>query len=626
MPTRNETAPTEPRKLIDLQASLPNPAFKALMVFLGPVLERLLAFDELNETYARIQQDVHTLNFFERCLRAMDIAYSISEADLAKIPQSGPVVVVSNHPLGGLDGIIIGAMLTSLRDDVKLLANHLLGRMPEIRPWLIEVDPFETDQSAKANLKPMKQAIAHLKAGGLLMTFPAGTVSHFQWDKKRIADPQWNPNTARLAQKSGATVVPMRVEGINSWLFQAAGVVHPRIRTLLLPYEMVRRYGSTISLKVASPLPPKRIAEFDSPQKLTEFLRLNAYVLRKRQDEQPRRRFAFKRIPKGVLKRAVDVAPPVPAKLLSREIDQLPPQQCLVDSHTIKVYLATAQQVPNVLSEIGRLRELTFREVDEGTGRATDIDRFDLYYQHLFLWDTEAKAIAGAYRIGLTDQILKERGPAGLYTATLFRYKPGFLESLGPSMEMGRSFIAAAYQKKHATLGLLWRGIGAYVVQNPQYAVLFGPVSISKAYNALSKDLMVKFLAKHSSDPLLGPLVKARRPPRKSRSAAPEKAAAMDILEDTGEVSALISEIETDQKGLPILLRHYLKMNARVLAFNVDPSFGNCLDSLIVTDLRQSDQKLLRGYLGQEGLQHFLNYWKVPAHAAQAAEAAGKPS
>lgn len=613
------------RKLVDFQRDLPSPAMRGLMHIIGPPLHHLLKFKELNETYYRIQRDHHTLNFFEKCLRAMQVAYAISEDDLARIPKDGPVVVVSNHPFGGLDGIVIGALLTSVRDDAKLLANHLLGRMPEIRPWLIEVDPYETDLAKQTNLKPMREAISHLRKGGMLMSFPSGTVSHWQSDKRRVTDPPWLPNTAKLAAKTGATVVPMHVVGLNSWVFQSFGLLHERVRTLLLPYEMVRRYRSTVQLRIGSPIPPRKLAEFDDPRELTEFLRLSAFILRKRTEDKPQRRIHFP-VMKRRTRKPVSLVAPLPVALLEAEVASLPPEQLLVSHRNYEVYWTTAKQSPSLLESIGRLREMTFRLVDEGTGEPTDLDSFDLHYRHLFLWDKEAKAIVGAYRMGLVDQILQTHGPGGLYTTTLFKYKPSFLQELGPALEMGRSFIAPEYQRKHATLSLIWRGIGNYVVRHPDYKILFGPVSISQAYNALSKDLMVKFLSSKVLDHSLASLVRPKNPPKNQAGGKPEKAAAMELLRDVDDVSALISELEHDQKGIPVLLRHYLKLNARILAFNVDPEFGHCLDGLIVTDLTQSDPKLLRGYMGAEGLQTFLAHHGKSSPSSNKDEPAGNSS
>ncbi|QYY35183.1 lysophospholipid acyltransferase family protein [Ruficoccus sp. ZRK36] len=565
----------------------------------GPAFERLFKLNELDEAYLRVVDDPTTPNFFQRAMRAMDISYEISDRDLERIPREGPLLVVSNHPYGGLDGVVLGALLTSVREDAKLLANYLLEVMKEIKPWLIAVDPFDRPDSARFNFKAMKETIRHLCNGGCIGTFPSGTVSHYRWRQRQITDPTWSPNTARLIHKSQATVVPCYFEGGNGMLFHMGGLVHPRLRTLMLPREMIRMMGSTLRLRVGNPIPYRKLAEFSTNEELVQYLRLNTYILAKRaMDDTPRRKFNFPRVQRkaGAEK---PLATAVPPETLEKEISSIPSEQLLVEHGVFQVYYAFASQIPNLLDELGRLREKTFREVGEGTGEPSDTDRFDLYYRHLFMWDVKARKIVGAYRVGLTDEILLTHGKSGLYTSTLFKFKSDFLEKLDPALEMGRSFIVSEYQKKHASLSLIWRGIGQFVCRHPQYKTLFGPVSISQEYNAISKDLMVKFLRKNRLDPSLAQFVKAKNPPRGgAQIRGTEKQAFLEAVKDIDDISALISEIETDHKGIPVLLRHYLKMNGNLLSFNVDTDFGHCVDGLIVVDLTQADARLLRSYMG----------------------------
>ena len=579
----------------------------------GRALEHLLRLDALDDAYLRVVDDPTTPNFFQRAMRSLDISYEISDEDLDKIPRQGPVLVVSNHPYGGLDGVILGALLTSVRDDAKVMANFLLEVMKEIKPWLISVDPFERPESARFNFKAIKDTIRILREGGCVGTFPSGTVSHFMWKQRQITDPPWTSNTARIVHKTQATVVPCYFEGRNSWLFQSVGLCHERLRTLLLPREMIRLMGSTLRLRIGNPIPYRRMAEFKNNDELIQFLRLNTYILAKRENEneQPRRRFHFPRLPRKI-ETDKPLAPAVPAETLKTEIATLPPEQLLLEHGAFRVYYAFASQIPHMLDELGRLREKTFREVGEGTGEPSDTDRFDLYYRHLFMWDAKEDRVVGAYRVGLTDEILLTHGKSGLYTSTLFKFKPGFLEKLDPALEMGRSFVASEYQKKHASLSLIWRGIGQFVLRHPQYHVLFGPVSISQEYNSISKDLMVKFLRKNRLDPELAHLVKAKHPPRGGpKIRGSEKQALLDSIKDIDDVSALISEIETDHKGIPTLLKHYLKMNGQLLSFNVDNDFGDCVDGLIVVDLVEADKRLLSSYLGKEGYIGFLKHHGV---------------
>ncbi len=599
-----------------IRQSMSGGAKGALYKVAGPAFEHFFKLHGLDDAYLRVVDDPTTPNFFQRAMRSMEISYEISDQDLERIPREGPLLVVSNHPYGGMDGVVLGALLTSVREDSKLLANYLLEVMKEIRPWLIPVDPFERADSARFNFRAIKETIRYLCDGGCVGTFPSGTVSHFRWKERQITDPAWSPNTARLIRKSRATVVPCYFEGGNGMLFHLSGMVHERLRTLMLPREMLKLMGSTLRVRIGHPIPYRKLAEFSSNEELVQYLRLNTYILAKRaQDETPRRKFHFPRVPRkpGVEK---PLASAVPSEVLQAEISRMPEEQLLLEHGAFQVYYGFASQIPNILDELGRLREKTFREVGEGTGEPSDTDRFDLYYRHLFMWDVKEQKIVGAYRVGLTDEILLTHGKAGLYSSTLFKFKPGFLEKLDPALELGRSFIVSEYQKKHASLSLIWRGIGRFVCRHPQYKTLFGPVSISQEYNSISKDLMVKFLRKNKLDTSLAQFVKAKNPPRGGpRIRGTEKQALLEAVKDIEDVSALISEIETDHKGVPVLLRHYLKMNGNLLSFNVDTDFGHCVDGLIVVDLTQAEPRLLRSYMGEEPYQQFMDFHQAKVEA-----------
>jgi putative hemolysin len=617
--------PPGPSRLIDLQEGLQGPLQRSLYALVRPPLEALLAVNSLNAVYTDIQEHPSEDNFFVRALRSFQIGYEVSDEDLARIPREGPVLAVSNHPYGGLDGIVLGALLCSVRPDMRLVANYLLARMTEIRPWLLAVDPFGRPDSARQNLRTMKETIKFLREGGCVGSFPSGTVSHIHWKQRQVTDPAWSPHVARLLRASEATALPVYFEGSNSAFFQLMGLVHPMMRTALLPRELVRKRLQNLRVRVGNPIPFRRLADFATDEALTEFLRLNTYLLRNRAEAAPGRHFPVS-LPKiaAPTRRLAPLAESIPAAELAGEIAALPPEQVLVESGRFVVYYARAPQIPRVLLEVGRLRELTFREVNEGTGNARDLDEFDPHYNHLLMWDRQDCAIVGAYRFAFTDEVRQAFGPEGLYTSTLFKYKPGFLDLLGPAIELGRSFIVSAYQRKQASLLMIWRGIGQLVVRNPRYKTLFGPVSINPDYQTVSKDLMVQFLRRHRFDDELSSLVKPKRPPGRQKLRGSEVRALLASVRDIDDVSALVSEIETDKKGVPVLLRHYLKMNGRLISFNVDPAFGKCLDGLIMVDLTKSDPKLLRAYLTTEGAESFLAFQKAEAGKAVEQAVVGK--
>jgi putative hemolysin len=303
---------------------------------------------------------------------------------------------------------------------------------------------------------------------------------------------------------------------------------------------------------------------------------------------------------------AAALAPAVPPETLRAELAALSPEDRLVDRGRFQVYCVRARQIPAGLPEIGRLRELTFRAAGEGTGRPSDLDVFDSFYLHLFVWDAKASAIVGAYRLGLVDEILARHGKRGLYTHSLFRYGTRLLEALNPAIELGRSFVRAEYQRSFAPLMLLWSGIGRFLERAPQYAILFGAVSISGRYAAASRQLIVDYLSAHRADARLARHVRPRRPFRGPRT--PAGPAALSASGGIDELSRRIAQIEPDHKGVPVLLRQYLQLGGRLLGFHLDRDFANTVDGLIVVDVRQVDEAVLARYMGERGAAAFRAY------------------
>jgi hypothetical protein len=316
------------------------------------------------------------------------------------------------------------------------------------------------------------------------------------------------------------------------------------------------------------------------------------------------------------------LAAPIEPELMAQELAALPAGQRLLVSGAMEIYCAAAAQVPWTLQEIGRLREQTFRAVGEGTGRAADLDVFDDYYEHLFIWQAEKREIVGAYRLGRSDTIRKRFGARGLYLTSLFEFREPFFKLLGPSLELGRSFVRPEYQRSYAPLLLLWRGISEYIGRHPKYARVLGAASVSNNYDPLSRALLVEALRAWRSEPLLGALVSPRQPfkPRYSlRSLFGE--AGLDA--DLDALGSLIEDREPDGKGVPVLLRHYLKLGARTIGFNVDAGFGNALDCLIVLDLRRVPVTTLQKYMTPGSLQQFRAYWRLGPTESEPAKRSG---
>ena len=601
-------------KLIDIKSHIKKPLLRFFYGLVAFPLESFLGIRGVNRAYARLKTLSPDRNFYDKALEVIDGSYEVDEDELKRIPTDGPLIVVANHPFGGLDGIVLGALLLSVRPDVKLLANFLLGYMEEIKPWFLGVNPFGGAKATADNMNSMKDTLRHLKNGGCMATFPSGTVSHFTFKNMAVADPQWIKNIAGLARKTDATILPIYFYGGNGFMFQLAGLIHPRLRTLLLMRELMKRSKRcTVKMAIGSPISAEKIENFESDEELTAWMRLNTYALKDKKKAAANadgtvmkslfqighiKKFYGKIRPSKAMQ---DLILPIEPEKMQHEIDALPPEALLLGGERIAVYSAYAWQMKWTMLEIGRLREKTFREVGEGTGKSVDTDEFDQYYLHIFMWDKSAKKIAGAYRVGHSDKIMKSIGAQGLYATRLFRIRTPLLEKIGPALEMGRSFVASEYQKKGSTLALLWRGIGEYLGRNPKYRTLYGPVSISTEYNAISKNLIVQFLSQHKTSAELAKFVKAKTPPKIEFDKS-DIDAIISNAKDIERISALISEIEMDNKGIPVLLKHYLRLNGELLAFNVDKSFGNCIDGLIMVDMTKTDPKLLKSYMGLENL------------------------
>jgi putative hemolysin len=573
-------------------------------------IERMLMLKRLNSVYRRIHKEQATLGFIDETLETLRVAYEVSEADLASVPRSGPLLVVANHPFGGVEGLILGSILLGLRPDTRIMANYLLGRIPELREMLLCVDPFNAKGAPARNLKPLREGLRWLRDGHCLAAFPAGSVSHLDLRRRKVVDPEWHHAIARIVQKSGANVLPVFFQGSNGVLFQLAGMMHAKLRTALLPHELLNKGNKTIRVRIGNVIPFKRLDRIESDEKVISYLRVRTYALKYRcalaEDKGP---IVFPKMAGGRVPHAIESRPD--PGVLAEEVEALPREQLLLESEGHEVFFARSDQVPRLLREIGRLREVCFRQVGEGTGNNLDLDRFDRYYTHLFLWNGEQKEVVGAYRLGQVDLILERFGRKGLYTSTLFDYKSGFLHHIEKGIELGRSFVRTEYQKLYAPLFLLWRGIGHFVARNPRYTVLFGPVTISDTYSAMSKGLMISYLTNNHYAPDLARYIRPRIPVRRHSVEAAGLDAAAGLPADIDHLSSLISEIEADRKGIPVLLKHYVKLGGKLMGFNIDPSFGNGLDGLILVDLLQCDPKILERYMGRVGAAHFFEY----AHA-----------
>ncbi|MEM6258119.1 MAG: GNAT family N-acyltransferase [Planctomycetota bacterium] len=568
-----------------------------------PIVERALRFPAMNAIYEEIQSwTADERHFSDKALTALGVQVESLKEQIDRIPKEGPVVVVANHPFGGIEGLILCSMLRRVRPDARLLANNLLSMIPDLRDSFFFVDAFEGHGAVGRNIGPTRAAMRWVKEGHLLGAFPAGEVAHLKLRKRAVVDPQWNPTTAKIIQRTGASVVPIFFDGYNSRLFQVAGLIHPRLRTVMLPTEMLRKRNAPVTVRIGSPISSKRLSRFDDPNNLNDYLRVRTYLLKPQKESDDMTPEAGPN---------TDIVDPVPKQALVDEIADLPTDQHLLKQGEFDVFYMRKAQCPGLMRELGRLRELTFRDVGEGTGLSIDIDRFDDYYLQLVVWNSDKHEVVGGYRLGPTDEILPKYGKDGLYTNTLFKFRKSLLRQIDPALELGRSWVALEYQRSYAPLMLLWKGIGAYLVKYPRYRRLFGPVSISAEYSSMSKQLLTAFLTLHKFLPDLAKLVAPRNPMKRKEVRQFERRAFSTVAGSLEEANELIKELEADGKPIPILLKQYLKLNGQLMGFNVDPDFGNVLDGLILIDVPSIDTRVMKKYLGEETGDAYLKYHDV---------------
>ncbi|MBE0674955.1 MAG: GNAT family N-acetyltransferase [Bacteroidales bacterium] len=552
-------------------------------------LMQIFRYNKLNKVYSAVT-DKDPLGMVTSMLEQLEIKYEISEDDLRNIPASGSFISVSNHPYGGIDALLLVKILYEKRPDLKVLANFLLQRIEPIKDIILPVNPFETYKTVKSSFAGIKEGLNHLREGHCVSVFPAGEVSTYQVDSNVILDREWNESALKFIKRAEVPVVPIYFHGTNSRWFHILGKIHPLLRTAKLPSELFNKKNKPITIRIGKPIPVKDQANFKDIALYGRYLRAKTYSLGSSLEV---RKFYFKFFnPKS--SRVEPVVNAVPDEVLKKEFYSVRGEHELFTSKNYSVICAPTRAIPNIFNEIGRLRELTFRAVGEGTGKSIDIDEYDFYYHHLIIWDTEVDKIVGAYRIGKGKEILNLYGIKGFYINSLFKIRKAFAPVLSDSIELGRSFIAAEYQRKPLPLFLLWKGILFFLLKNAEYRYLIGPVSISNDMSKLSKSLIVDFIRTNFYDEEIAKLIE----PRKDFVLKPDKIVDRDIIIDNSEkdinkLERMLRDIEPGYR-LPVLLKKYIELNAKIIGFNIDPKFNNCLDGLIILDLYEVPPDFLK--------------------------------
>ncbi len=557
--------------------------------FSGWLLMKVLKISSLNKIYDR-NKHLSEVEFLNAILDEFQIKFEIPEEDLKRLPKDGAYITISNHPLGGIDGILLLKLMLEREPNFKIIANFLLHRIAPMKPYIMPVNPFENHKDAKSSVVGIKETLRHLSDGKPLGMFPAGEVSTYK-DGKLVVDKPWEEGAIKVIRKAQVPVVPIYFHAKNSKLFYFLSKINDTLRTAKLPSELHTQKDRVIKVRIGKPISVAEQNEYQDIEAYGEFLRKKTYMLSNAFEDDDKIQ-----LPKlTIQKPPKQIAKPANHDQILEEMAFLKKGDYrLLQSKNYEVYFVTADKIPNILHEIGRLREITFREVGEGTNESLDLDAYDKYYHHMFLWDESAQCIAGAYRMGLGSHIYPKHGIDGFYLHELFRFEPELYDMMSKSIEMGRAFIIKEYQMKPMPLFLLWKGIVHTTLHHPEHKYLIGGVSISNQFSDFSKSLMIEFMKSHYYDPYIAQYVHPKKEYKVKLKDADKDFVFNETEADLNKFDKIIDEVEPGNLRLPVLIKKYIKQNARVIAFNVDPLFNNAVDGLMyikIADLPESTVK-----------------------------------
>jgi len=550
--------------------------------FIGTIFLKITRISQLNKIY-NANKHLRDLEFFDALIDDFQIKFEISKEDLKRIPKKGSFITVSNHPLGGVDGILLLKLLVAERPDYKIIANFLLHKIEPMKPYILPVNPFDTHKEIKSSVGGIKAALQHLKEGYPLGIFPAGEVSTHE-DRKRIVDKEWEPGAIRLIQKAKVPVVPIYFHAKNSRLFYFLSRISDTLRTAKLPSELAKQRKRIIKVRIGMPISVKEQAVFPKLSEFGDFLRKKTYLFANTFEKD---RINSKKKPEEIIQAT-------PQHKIIEEVEELKEaDKQLFATENYVLLLAEEVEIPYVLRELGRLREITFREVGEGTNLKTDKDIFDSYYHHLILWDQREKIIVGAYRMGLGANIYKEKGIDGFYLHEYYDFAPELYEMMSKTIEMGRAFVIKEYQQKPMPLFLLWKGVIQTALKFPEHQYLLGSVSISNFYSDFSKSLIVEFIEKNYQDKTLTKFLKTKNEYEANLHPADKDFVLNKMKLDLNGLDRLINELEPNNLRMPVLIKKYIKQNVKALTFTVDPDFNNSLDCLMYVDINDIPDQLM---------------------------------
>ena len=542
------------------------------------VAKKIVHEDSINQFLSQ-NEHLKGFEFVDAVLDYFDFDYTVSSSDLQNIPSSGKVVIIANHPLGGLDALCLLRLISQVRKDVKIVANDFLVGFEALNSLLIPIDNYKLRQS-KNDIKKIYEALNNEEA---IILFPAGEVSRAT--PKGIKDPAWNKGFLNFAQNSNAPILPIFLDAKNSKTFYTISVINKTFSTLLLSHEMFNKKSKRIAIKVGQIIPNENI----TPKGIDKKFLLNLYR---------KHLYSLKKGKKSFFETQSAIAHPVSRIDLLNELKRSKLIGQTSDGKKIFLYDYVEDSI--VLKELGRLRELSFRKVGEGVNKKRDTDKYDIYYQHIILWDENDLEIVGSYRIGNSDFIFKNIGVKGFYSNNLFKYNEEFTPYLKNSIELGRSFVQPKYWGTRA-LDYLWFGIGAYLKSNPNIKYMFGPVSMSASFPTVAKDMMIFYYSHYFKEEVN--LVEGKTPYQYSNNISEIKEL-FDLEDKKKDFKFLKSALSSIGVTVPTLYKQYSEITEdggiKFLSFNIDKNFGDCIDGFILVEVDKIKDSAKKRYINKE--------------------------
>lgn len=552
---------------------------------LASVAMGVLGVNKINRLYSP-SAHLNDYPFTEHMLGVYGITYDKNETEMNVIPKEGPFIIVSNHPFGAIEGIILYNAIARIRPDFKVMANFILSYIPNLKDVFIPVNPFADNPEWGSSLGGIKTAMHHISQGNGLGIFPAGEVSRYYGDSQRPVDLDWAVTIAKLVKKSSVPVIPVYFDGMNSKRFYRLAKIHSMLGTAMLLNELYNKRNSHITFKIGKPIMPSELEAYDDYKKMAAYLRARSYALEANIQNEEKKKNVSK---------LEQLPPPLKSNMLLGELNKIRKKSFLFSAAQYECFFADYDDIPNLMYELGRRREEAFRAIGEGSGKKIDTDVYDTYYKHLILWDKEENRLVGGYRLGIGKDIVEHKGIEGFYTNSLFEFQPQFKDVLAESIELGRSFVTIDYQKDMLPLMLLLKGLMMVAYRYKDVKHFIGPVSISNWYPIFYKSLMVHYISKEFPSPYAG-LVMARTPFAANFLRTDPNVLLENNISSVEKFDRYMMKLSNGDYRLPTLFKKYLKMQSKFLCFNIDPDFNDTLDGLLLltfSDIPDSELLML---------------------------------